>query len=80
MIKKFYGEDAKHSDSYGRLVNVRHFRRVKEMIDPSKVVFGGESVNPLKFPVDMLKHCFLLDQNLIKIEQLLKSQAKLVRQ
>lgn len=40
-IERFYGNDAQKSDSYGRIINKRHFQRVKKLIDPSKVVYGN---------------------------------------
>ncbi|XP_004210138.2 aldehyde dehydrogenase, dimeric NADP-preferring isoform X1 [Hydra vulgaris] len=40
-IVKFYGEDPKGSKSYGRIINERHFERVCNLINSSKVVFGG---------------------------------------
>jgi len=40
-ITKFYGENPKESNSYGRIINNRHFHRVCKLIDPQKVVFGN---------------------------------------
>lgn len=40
-ITKFYGENVQASESYGRIINARHFKRVCDMIDESKVVFGN---------------------------------------
>jgi len=40
-ILKFYGENPKESNSYGRIVNKRHFHRVCKLIDEQKVVFGN---------------------------------------
>jgi len=40
-IKKFYGENPQKSDSYGRIVNKRHFERVCKLINSSKVVYGN---------------------------------------
>ena len=33
--------DALGDESYGHMVNARHFERVRELIDPQKVVYGG---------------------------------------
>merc|ERR1719450_685185 len=38
---KLYGENAKESDSYGRIINRRQFQRICKLIDESKVVFGN---------------------------------------
>jgi len=42
-IISVYGSDASRSRDYGRIVNERHFQRIVNLIDPSKVVTGGES-------------------------------------
>lgn len=41
-LKTFYGEDIKASDDYPRIVNHRHFDRLRELIMPAKVAIGGE--------------------------------------
>ena len=33
--------DALHNGEYGRMVNARHFERVRRLIDPDRVVYGG---------------------------------------
>lgn len=40
-LKDFYGEDAKQSRDYGRIINDRHFQRVRGLIDNQKVAHGG---------------------------------------
>jgi len=40
-LKKFYGENPQKSDSYGRIVNKRHHKRLAGLIDESKVSVGG---------------------------------------
>jgi len=41
-VKEFYGEDPQKSNSYGRMVNANHFRRVAGLVDKDKVAFGGQ--------------------------------------
>lgn len=43
-ITNFYGEKIKDSKDFGRIVNERHVRRLKDIIDKDheKIVFGGE--------------------------------------
>lgn len=43
-IVEFYGEDAKKSPSYGRIVNEKQAKRLADIIDKDrdKVIFGGE--------------------------------------
>jgi len=48
-ITDMYGEDPKQSDSYGRMVNERHFERVSGLIDSGQVVIGGETDATTKY-------------------------------
>ncbi|CAF0739540.1 unnamed protein product [Didymodactylos carnosus] len=41
--KEFYTENPLQSESYAHIVNDRHFKRVENLIDKSKVVYGGNS-------------------------------------
>lgn len=41
--KEFYGADAHSSPDFGRLINKKHFDRVKALIDPAKVLVGGQT-------------------------------------
>ncbi len=43
ITTKFYGEDAKESPDFPRIITDRHFERVLSLIDKDKVVYGGES-------------------------------------
>jgi len=43
VLVDFYGENAKESECYGRIINTRHFERVSGLIDPAKVYVGGET-------------------------------------
>ncbi|CAF0702827.1 unnamed protein product [Brachionus calyciflorus] len=49
VFEEFYGDSVKKSDSYARIVNERHFDRILNLIDQSKVVVGGESDKSQKF-------------------------------
>ena len=40
-IEKQYGHDPLKNDSYGKIINEKHFTRVTGLIDQSKVVHGG---------------------------------------
>ena len=42
-IRTFYGHDPRQSPDYGRIVNTRHYRRLTALIDPAKVVVGGDT-------------------------------------
>lgn len=42
QIRKMFGEDPEKSDSYGRIIDERHFVRLTSLIDPEKVVTGGK--------------------------------------
>lgn len=41
-LKTFYGNDIKASADYPRIVNHRHFDRLRELIIPSKIAIGGD--------------------------------------
>lgn len=41
-IRKFYGENPKESKDYGRIINERNVLRLQKLINPLKVVLGGE--------------------------------------
>ena len=42
-ILSLYGTDPSRSPDFGRIVNAGHFHRILSLIDPAKVVTGGES-------------------------------------
>ncbi len=42
-IRKMFGDDPQQSDSYGRMINDRHFERVKSFIDGAHVALGGQT-------------------------------------
>lgn len=42
-IQKFYGADPKSSKDYGRIVNHRHFERLKAYLEGQDVIFGGQN-------------------------------------
>jgi aldehyde dehydrogenase (NAD+) len=41
-LRDFYGDDPRQSPDYGRIINERHFLRLVRLIDPDKVVHGGQ--------------------------------------
>ena len=44
-VKEFYGDNVESSSDFGRMINLRHFDRVKSMIDADKedIIFGGNT-------------------------------------
>ncbi len=42
-IIQLYGEDPKKSPDFPRIINSTHFKRIRNLIDPRKVYFGGYS-------------------------------------
>ena len=50
-LKKFFGEDIEKSDSFGRIINDRHFNRIKSMIEKDKdgIVFGGHYNEAIRY-------------------------------
>lgn len=39
--QEFYGDDAKKSRDYGRIINSRHFQRVMGLMEGQRVAYGG---------------------------------------
>ena len=42
-IRRQYGEEPLKNGGYGKIINQKHFDRIRGLIDPEKVVLGGES-------------------------------------
>ena len=42
-VRSMYGEDALSNPAYGKMINAKHFDRVRGLIDPAKVVLGGRA-------------------------------------
>ena len=42
-ITEMFGDDPAQSESYGRIVNERHFERIAGLIDSDKVAIGGQT-------------------------------------
>ena len=42
QIAKQYGENPLENPDYGKIVNSKHFERIKALIDPGKTVIGGQ--------------------------------------
>lgn len=40
-ITRAYGENPKESENFARIINAKNWKRLNEMIEPSKVIFGG---------------------------------------
>ncbi|XP_039703426.1 aldehyde dehydrogenase, dimeric NADP-preferring isoform X2 [Pteropus medius] len=40
-LKEFYGDDAKKSRDYGRIINSQHFQRVMGLMEGQRVAYGG---------------------------------------
>ena len=45
QVEKQYGASPLDNLNYGKIINEKHFQRIRGLIDPSKVVLGGQS-NP----------------------------------
>ena len=41
-VKEFYGENVKESPDYKKIINLRHFKRIKSLLEGQKIAFGGE--------------------------------------
>lgn len=45
QVIKMYGENPLENTSYGKIINSKHFERIMSLINPQKVIMGGNS-NP----------------------------------
>src|SRR5215203_5632967 len=45
-LKQFYGEDAKASDNYGKIINEKQFDRLVKYFDDGKTIVGGRVDRP----------------------------------
>ncbi|MCR5267818.1 MAG: aldehyde dehydrogenase [Lachnospiraceae bacterium] len=41
-IIKQYGRDPLHNESYGKIINAKHFERIRGLIEKDKVIYGGK--------------------------------------
>jgi aldehyde dehydrogenase (NAD+) len=41
-LERFYGIDPKESKDYGRIINIKHTERIRQLIDKDTVVIGGD--------------------------------------
>ena len=48
-IREMYGTDAEASDSYGRIINERHFDRLMNLMQSGKVAAGGQHNRDTRF-------------------------------
>ncbi|ELU17311.1 hypothetical protein CAPTEDRAFT_149199 [Capitella teleta] len=48
-LLEFFGENAQESESYGRIVNNRHFNRIKAMLNGANIAVGGKTDEKDKF-------------------------------
>ncbi|OUR93115.1 aldehyde dehydrogenase family protein [Halobacteriovorax marinus] len=48
-VTAFYGKDPKKSPDYGRIINERHFDRLKKLVCENNVILGGESSREEKY-------------------------------
>ncbi len=42
-IKKMFGEEPLKNESYGKIINEKHFNRICGLIDKNNLIFGGDS-------------------------------------
>jgi aldehyde dehydrogenase (NAD+) len=49
QIRAFYGDDIKKNVDFGRIVNNRHFERLRDLLNDSDIIFGGETDESQRF-------------------------------
>jgi beta-apo-4'-carotenal oxygenase len=69
-LKEFFPNGAKASPDFGRIVNERHFHRIKKMLDETrgKILIGGSMDEKEKFIEPTVVQVDSLDDSLIKEE------------
>lgn len=50
QIQKQFSEQPLKNANYGKIINKKHFERILNLIEPSKIVYGGES-DPASFKI-----------------------------
>lgn len=48
-LKEFYGEDPSKSPDYPRIINTKHFNRIKKYLSSGKVLLGGQNIETDKY-------------------------------
>lgn len=48
-VTQFYGENPKESEDYARIINERHFNRLKGYLDKARILFGGDCDESQKY-------------------------------
>ena len=43
QIRKQFGKSPLDNKNYGKIINEKHFNRIQNLIDPAKVVCGGNA-------------------------------------
>lgn len=57
QIDKQYGKQGLANPNYGKIINEKHFERIKGLIEPAKVVYGGgNNPNTLQIEPTVLDH------------------------
>ena len=68
VVKQFYSEDPASSPDLGRMINDKHFERVKGLIDPAKVLVGGQTDKEQKFIAPTLMGGVTMDDPVMQEE------------
>ncbi len=63
QIQKQYGEHPLENNSYGKIINKKHFERILNLIDKDKVIYGGNfDKKTLKIEPTVLDHVTFADE------------------
>lgn len=65
---EFYGEQPKDSESYGRIINERHFQRLINLLDKSKIEHGGDTDEAEKYISPTIMTGVTLDDKIMQEE------------
>lgn len=67
-LRGFYGDNPQQSPDFGRMINERHFDRVKGLIDPAKLLAGGQSDRKDRYIAPTVMHNVTINDTVMQEE------------
>jgi len=67
-IKTFYGDDPSQSPDFARIINEQHFDRINNLIEPDKVLTGGETKRSTLYIAPTIMHQVTWDDPVMQEE------------
>lgn len=67
-VQTMYGPDTKASSSYARIINLKHFKRLKNLLSLGRIIYGGEHDETQLYLAPTLMDEVALDSELMQEE------------